>query len=98
MMKKTITAFAFTGLFSLALFAAEGCCGSCKDNKKDASCKDNKKECTAKNCKQHHAAKKTNNNNNGTEVITTEEEIVIIGEAVPANTAKTPTPAAAKTK
>ena len=40
-------------------------------------------------------AKKTNNNND-TEVITTEEEIVIIG--VPANTAKTPTPAAAKTK
>ena len=97
MMKKTITAFVFTGLFTLALCAAEGCCGKCKDPKKDAACKGSKKECTVKNC-NHHAAKKANNNNNGTEVITTEEEIVIIGEAVPANTAKTPTPAAAKTK
>ena len=94
MMRKTITAFVFTGLFTLALCAAEGCCGKCKDPKKDAACKADKKECTVKNCKQH-PAKKTNNNND-TEVITTEEEIVIIG--IPANTAKTPTPAAAKTK
>ena len=95
-MKKTITAFALTGMFTLALCAAEGCCGKCKDTKKDAACKGSKQECTVKNC--NHQATKKNNNNNGTEVITTEEEIVIIGEAVPANTAKTPTPAAAKTK
>lgn len=107
MMKKAITTFAFTSLFSLALFAGEGCCGTCKGGKNDADCKEKLKECTAKNCsskscKGHHKGKANTHrsnrdgNNNGTEVITTEEEVVIIGEAVPANTAVTPTKAAAK--
>ena len=113
MMKKAISTVTFTTLFSLALFAGEGCCKTCKGDKHDADCKTKAelRECVAKNCngkscKGHHASKgknrrstntKLNNNNNGgEEVITTQEEILIIGEAVPANTAKTPTQAATK--
>lgn len=95
MMKKTITVFTFTGLLSLALFAGEGCCRTCKDK---SDCKDQKKECTARKDHGHkakthrHANKKANSN--GEEVVTTEEEVVLI--AVPANTAKTPSHSAAR--
>lgn len=96
-MKKTITVFTFTGLLSLALFAGEGCCRTCKDK---SDCKDQKKECSMKKGHGHKAIKAApankKNNGNGEEVITTTEEVVIIGEAVPANTAKTPTHSAAK--